>query len=355
MPGEPGPDGTRPPPPGRPGDGPRQGPPGAEGFPPPLPADELEKRRKARQEFSRDDLPQVSHQRKERRDDSGRVFIEEPGQRLIYKEDGRAFIRHDETDRLRHGARDFREETGPGGERRQIYSRPNGVTIITVVDREGRMVKRVRRAPDGSETLLIDNRPDRWSQHKGRAIGGFGYAVELPPPAVSLAVDKHTLNADGASEDQIYAALAAEPLDRIAADYTLDEIRYSPALRERMRRVNLSTVNFDSGSWAVPVNQIDRLAKVAHGIRKLLRANPDEVFLISGHTDAVGGAEDNLSLSDRRAESVARVLTDEFGIPAENLVTQGYGEQFLAVSTQGSERRNRRVEFQRITPLLARK
>ena len=78
------------------------------------------------------------------------------------------------------------------------------------------------------------------------------------------------------------------------------------------------------------------------------------MFLIEGHTDAVGNDEDNLSLSDRRAESVARVLTDEFGIPPENLVSQGYGEQNLLVQVDGPEVRNRRVEFRRITPLLAR-
>ena len=69
----------------------------------------------------------------------------------------------------------------------------------------------------------------------------------------------------------------------------------------------------------------------------------------------VGSDEDNLSLSDRRAEAVARVLTDEFGVPPENLVTQGYGEQDLIVQTQLPEVRNRRVEFMRITPFLAQK
>jgi outer membrane protein OmpA-like peptidoglycan-associated protein len=63
--------------------------------------------------------------------------------------------------------------------------------------------------------------------------------------------------------------------------------------------------------------------------------------------------ENNLSLSDRRAETVARVLTDEFGVPPENLVTQGYGESNLLIETEGPEIRNRRVEFMRITPYLA--
>ena len=44
--------------------------------------------------------------------------------------------------------------------------------------------------------------------------------------------------------------------------------------------------------------------------------------LIEGHTDAVGSDEDNLSLSDRRAEAVAEILTREFQVPAENLSTQ---------------------------------
>ena len=74
--------------------------------------------------------------------------------------------------------------------------------------------------------------------------------------------------------------------------------------------------------------------------------------VIVRRNDAVGPDEDNLSLSDRRAGSVAVALQDGFKIPPENLTTQGYGEQQLKVSTSGPERRNRRVTIRRITPLL---
>ena len=77
-----------------------------------------------------------------------------------------------------------------------------------------------------------------------------------------------------------------------------------------------------------------------------------EIFLVEGHTDAVGSDEDNLTLSDRRAETIATILTQRYQIPAENLTTQGYGEQYLKVNTQGPERENRRVTMRRITPLL---
>jgi hypothetical protein len=80
-------------------------------------------------------------------------------------------------------------------------------------------------------------------------------------------------------------------------------------------------------------------------------ANPSEVFLVEGHTDAVGSEIDNLSLSDRRAESVALVLTQQFAVPAENLTTQGYGEQNLKVPTQSPPRRlNRKPMPHSISP-----
>ena len=88
-------------------------------------------------------------------------------------------------------------------------------------------------------------------------------------------------------------------------------------------------------------------------IAETMKQHADLRILIEGHTDAVGSEEDNLSLSDRRAEAVAVVLTESFQIPAENLTTQGYGEQFLKIQTPAPERQNRRVTVRRITPLLA--
>ena len=84
----------------------------------------------------------------------------------------------------------------------------------------------------------------------------------------------------------------------------------------------------------------------------MVQRNPNEVFLVEGHTDAVGNDVDNLSLSDRRAESVAVILSQNFQVPPENLTTQGYGAQQLKVQTPGPSRENRRVTIRRITPLL---
>ena len=119
-----------------------------------------------------------------------------------------------------------------------------------------------------------------------------------------------------------------------------------------MRSVDIDTVTFESGSWLVGPGQVQRLAVIAASVRQALRTAPNEIFLIEGHTDAVGNDIDNLSLSDRRAQSVAEILTRDFGVPPENLTTQGYGEQYLKIPTQDASRENRRVTLRRITPLL---
>jgi hypothetical protein len=121
-----------------------------------------------------------------------------------------------------------------------------------------------------------------------------------------------------------------------------------------MRRIDLDDITFDFGSWEVNPSQYGKLDRIARAMRRVIDRNPNEVFMIEGYTDAVGSPEDNLSLSDRRAESVAEVLSEQFQIPFENLTTQGYGEDFLKVPTQAPERLNRRVAVRRITPLLAR-
>ena len=52
------------------------------------------------------------------------------------------------------------------------------------------------------------------------------------------------------------------------------------------------------------------------------------------------------------AASLARSV-EQFGIPPENLVTQGYGEQYLKIQTQEANRLNRRVAVRPIGSLLA--
>ncbi len=286
----------------------------------------------------------MRQQRQERTENNGqRTVIEEPDHRMIIRENGRAFVRHDEVERFRLTGQDVRVERR-GGEIVTLVRRPGDVEIVTYVDESGRLLRRVRRTRDGREFVLIDNRM--------RGPAGVEIFVSLPPPRIVIPRDEYIVEMEYAPRERIFAALEAPPIEPIERAYTLDEVRFSPALRDRMRRVDLNTITFEFGSWQVAPDQIPLLANIAEAINQVVGRNPNEVFLIEGHTDAVGNDVDNLSLSDRRAESVAVILTQNFQVPPENLTTQGYGAQQLKVQTPGPSRENRRVTIRRITPLL---
>ncbi|WP_347337810.1 OmpA family protein [Rhodopseudomonas faecalis] len=285
--------------------------------------------------------------RSERREvqQGGRTVITEPGRVIVRDPSGQSFIRHNEVDRFRYGARDVRTERARGGESRTIVVRPDGTQIITITDRDGQLLRRIRRDDRGREIVIIDN------SYRGPR-GPAGFYVDLPPPVLRIPRDRYIVDAEGAPPELIYDTLMAPPVDRIERRYSLDEIRYSPAVRQRMPSIDLDTINFDTGSWEITPDQASKLQVIADGLNRAIERNPREVFLIEGHTDAVGSDVDNLSLSDRRAEAAATLLTQQFGVPAENLTSQGYGEQYLKIQTDGAERQNRRVTVRRITPLL---
>jgi OmpA-OmpF porin, OOP family len=280
--------------------------------------------------------------------EGNRTIIREPD-RTIIREGKETFIRHDEADRFRYGALDVRLERH-GNENVMIVVRPNGDQIVDTVDENGFLIRRTRILADGREIVIIDNHP---REHRFDPRLGFGsFFVNLPAPVIRIPRDRYIVDDDRASPEFIYETLIAPPVDVIERPYSLDEIRYSSPLRDRMPRIDLDTVTFSTGSWELTPDQVERLAIIAGGINRAIARNLREVFLIEGFTDAVGSEVDNLSLSDRRAESVAIALTQYFRVPAENLATQGYGKQFLKIPTPGPERANRRVTVQRITPLL---
>jgi outer membrane protein OmpA-like peptidoglycan-associated protein len=286
-------------------------------------------------------VEQLRSQRRQRTEAGGRIVIEEPGGRTIVREQGRVIVRHDESDRFRRFG-DARVERR-GNENYTIFRRPGGVEIVTITDPNGRLLRRIRRGPDRREFVLIDNRP----RQRGASI-----YLNLAEPVINIPRERYIVDVDSASPEILYETFEAPPVERIDRAYSLDEIRYNVAVRDRMRRVDINTINFETGSWEVSPDQAPTLQAIAEAIMRVVSRNPDEVFLIEGHTDAVGGDDDNLSLSDRRAASVADILTNTYQVPPENLVTQGYGEQNLKVQTDGPSRENRRVTARRITPLL---
>jgi len=286
--------------------------------------------------------------RGERREstEGGRTIFREPD-RTIIRDGGRTFIRHSDNARFAYGARDV-QTSRRGITNVTTIVLPTGDRVVNIVDDNGFLIRRSRILPSGREIILIDNRP------RGRDWSPMNFFIDIGPPRIRIPRERYIVDYGQYYNDPryLYDTMMAPPVDFIERPYTLDEIRYNAPLRDRMPRIDLNTVNFETGSWELTDDQIQRLGPIADGMNQVISRNPRAVFLVEGHTDATGNDVDNLSLSDRRAESVAIALSQQFGVPAENLTTQGYGEQYLKVPTQGPEPENRRVTVRNITPLL---
>ncbi|TIQ38148.1 MAG: flagellar motor protein MotB [Mesorhizobium sp.] len=287
---------------------------------------------------------------RERRRPQGADVVKQFGDRVILQFNNQTFVESNEAPRITRGAKDVYYEDLSGGRTREIVERENGIQIVTIRNRNGDVIRRSRITPDGHEYVLsyVDERyyndVDEW-----RDPGD-----DLPPMRLDIPRRDYILDSEEVEDpDEYYTFLEQPPVERVQRLYSIDEVKRSARVRDIARRIDLDTLNFDFGSATISDTEVQKLEGVATAMEKLLKKNPAETFLIEGHTDAVGTPDANLALSDRRAEAVAEALTNSFGIPAENLTTQGYGEEYLKVNTPGPNRENRRVAIRRITSLVA--
>ncbi|MBJ6986710.1 OmpA family protein [Devosia sp. MC521] len=234
------------------------------------------------------------------------------------------------------------------GRTREVIVRPDGTQVITVRNRNGDILRRTRITPDGQEYILayFDDRYEE-NLNNWRDPG-----LDLPPLQLNIPARDYVLDARYADDRQLTTFFAQPPVEQVARLYSIDEVKRSARVRDSVRKLEVGNLTFDTGAATIGRDQVGSLQSVANAMLALLRTNPNETFLIEGHTDAVGSDISNLRLSDSRAATVARVLSDFYGVPPENLATQGYGERYLKIRTEAGERENRRVTIRRITPLV---
>ena len=105
----------------------------------------------------------------------------------------------------------------------------------------------------------------------------------------------------------------------------------------------------ETEDYVFPPNVVVKPAN-AREIAAVLKANPSVRISITGHTDSDGADAANLTLSQKRVATVKDVLTNEFGIDAARLETDGKGEAKPVADNKTKEGKaaNRRVEFTKL-------
>jgi OOP family OmpA-OmpF porin len=164
------------------------------------------------------------------------------------------------------------------------------------------------------------------------------------PDYVSLLVSKSS-DSGYVQMTRVGAALV-QPLPIAAAEFSPEETAPSPdSLADQLvanGKVVLGDLRFATGSTELGGEDFPSLDALAD----FLRANPDKVIALVGHTDAEGTLAANVAVSRKRAQLVVDRLVSLHGVNPAQLTADGVGYLSPLASNLTPEGRsqNRRVE-----------
>lgn len=121
------------------------------------------------------------------------------------------------------------------------------------------------------------------------------------------------------------------------------------AQRQQFKIIDQEAIFFNSGSDKVTPQYVKRMKNVV----VILNESPDRKAWVQAHTDSLGSYEFNQELSDRRAQSVYKVLVNA-GADTSQLRISSYGEYVPYKNNQTSDGRafNRRVSIDVVEPYV---
>lgn len=108
----------------------------------------------------------------------------------------------------------------------------------------------------------------------------------------------------------------------------------------------LDNIFFETNQYNLKKESVAELDKVV----QLMNENPELIIQINGHTDNVGKAADNLTLSNNRAKAVVAYLISK-QVPATRMKSKGFGSTKPVAdnNSEAGRARNRRTELQVIS------
>ena len=140
----------------------------------------------------------------------------------------------------------------------------------------------------------------------------------------------------------VVAPKAEEPVvtkEAVVAPAPVDE-------KPLMEKITIAlNVKFDTAKAVVEKKYLNDVKKVAD----FMEEHPGTTAVIEGYTDNVdkfNNPENNIKLSQARADSVRQCLIDNFGIDASRITAVGYGpnKPIASNDTKKGRQKNRRVQ-----------
>jgi outer membrane protein OmpA-like peptidoglycan-associated protein len=196
-----------------------------------------------------------------------------------------------------------------------------------------------KELPDAAEreTLLLDarTRQAELATAQAQAERAAADAARSEAEIARAEADMARTDAEMARTD---ADIARMQLDEVSARLAELQTRQT----ERGLIVTLGDVLFEVDRAELKPGSARSLSELV----AVLSENPGATVAIEGHTDSTGSREHNLTLSQRRAETVRSFLIAQ-GIEASRITAKGMGPDYpVASNNDGAGRQqNRRVEL----------
>jgi outer membrane protein OmpA-like peptidoglycan-associated protein len=138
------------------------------------------------------------------------------------------------------------------------------------------------------------------------------------------------------------AAIRQQALDRIKSRADSAPIKRPPLASQLLRLPQLvADIQFDEDAAVIRPDSYRLLGRMADTL-----SHPSLLgykFLIVGHTPSSGRRENNLTLSQRRADVIREVLINTFKISSKRLQAVGLGEEQLLDSARPTSPANQQV------------
>ncbi len=187
---------------------------------------------------------------------------------------------------------------------------------------------------------FAEGEPVDWEQ---AIVPAMNALLKLQEGSLEIAYRQVRLDGEAASREMHTAARQAlEPL--VSMGYGLSgQLTVALSCLEKVRALALaSPLRFEQGLDTIKAESTLFLDELA----ALSRSCEETAFLVHGYTDSRGPAEQNLALSQARANAVVQAMLER-GIPAGRFTAIGHGESSPVADnrTPAGRARNRRIEF----------
>jgi OOP family OmpA-OmpF porin len=185
------------------------------------------------------------------------------------------------------------------------------------------------------------------------ALIGFAAAPAAAQTAAGSTSEEWVTRLAGleTAPDLDVAALRQQALDRIKARAEAQSIKRPPVATQLLKLPQLAAdIQFDEDAAVVRPESYRVLGRIADTLYhpSLLGYK----FLIVGHTVSTGRRENNLTLSQRRADVIREVLINTFKISPKRLQAVGLGEEQLLDSARPTAPANQQVQLMTVGKML---